>query len=70
MTPTHLRNASFSRRPYKEAWSVDDATALVLEQGGRYFDPEVVRHFMRLLPEILHIRQDHVEPEPVASSTA
>lgn len=63
-------DALTSRRPYKDAWSVDDATALVLEQGGRHFDPEVVRHFMRLLPEILQIRQDHVEPEPVASSAA
>lgn len=56
-------DALTSRRPYKPAWSIDEATSYLQEQSGQHFDPDVVKHFMRLLPEVLDIRQDHVEPE-------
>lgn len=35
-------------RPYKEAWSVDCAMALVREERGRRFDPDVVDAFARI----------------------
>lgn len=56
-------DALTSSRPYKEAWAVDDAVGYIEAQADQHFDPEVVSHFMRLLPEILDIRQDHAEPE-------
>ena len=33
------------RRPYKQAWAVDDAVAEILSQAGRHFDPHVVEAF-------------------------
>ena len=60
-------DALTSRRPYKAPWSVDKATAYLQEQAGSHFDPEVVDHFMDVLPEILAIRREHVEPEEESS---
>ncbi len=40
-------------RPYKHAWSVEDATAEIRRQSGRQFDPQVVDCFLRLPRESL-----------------
>ena len=36
------------RRPYKDAWTVGDAVAEVLDQAAGHFDPDVVEAFARL----------------------
>ncbi|MBY0454392.1 MAG: HD domain-containing protein [Burkholderiaceae bacterium] len=56
-------DALTSTRPYKKAWPIEDAVALLQDQSGSHFDPEVVEHFMRLLPEILVFRSQNLEPE-------
>jgi response regulator RpfG family c-di-GMP phosphodiesterase len=38
-------DALISDRPYKQAWSKEDALAYILEQKGKYFDPELVELF-------------------------
>jgi putative two-component system response regulator len=43
-------------RPYKAAWSVDDALAYLQEQSGRHFDPALVAQFMTLRPVIEEVR--------------
>jgi putative two-component system response regulator len=35
-------------RPYKQAWTVEEAVAEVSDQAGRQFDPDVVEVFLRL----------------------
>jgi HD-GYP domain-containing protein (c-di-GMP phosphodiesterase class II) len=45
-------------RPYKEAWTVADAVSEISRQRGRQFDAEVVKAFLRVLPE---------PPEPARS---
>ncbi|MDO8176812.1 MAG: response regulator [Undibacterium sp.] len=55
-------DALTSSRPYKKAWPVDDATAFIKENAGKHFDPEVVKHFMLRLPEILAISELHADP--------
>jgi putative two-component system response regulator len=35
-------------RPYKKAWSVEDAVAEITSQRGRHFDPQVVDAFLSL----------------------
>ena len=42
-------------RPYKPAWSVDEALAEIERQSGRQFDPAVVVQLRRNLPEIVAI---------------
>jgi response regulator RpfG family c-di-GMP phosphodiesterase len=42
-------DALTSRRPYKEAWSHEDALAEIRAQAGRQFDPQLVETFIGLL---------------------
>ncbi len=45
-------DALTSSRPYKRAWSFDDATDYIVENKGRHFDPLVADAFLEQLPEI------------------
>jgi putative two-component system response regulator len=49
-------DALTSVRPYKPAWEIERSVALLQAQSGRHFDPDVVRHFLAHLPEVLVIR--------------
>ncbi|GEO81679.1 HD-GYP domain-containing protein [Pararhodospirillum oryzae] len=54
-------DALTSRRPYKKAFPLDDALA-VLEQGrGSHFDPVVLDAFLRLAPTLYHAFADETE---------
>ncbi len=57
-------DALTSERPYKKAWSVEDACALLIEQKGRHFEPLLVDLFLDCLPQVLEIKQRW--PERVA----
>ena len=58
-------DALVSERPYKNAWSVDDALEEIGSQAGRQFDPRLAELFVELAPEFL--RELDLEPreEPV-----
>ncbi len=49
-------DALTSKRPYKDAWPVEDAVAFLNEQKGRHFDPELVDCFIDNLEQILSIK--------------
>ena len=55
-------DALTSRRPYKEAWSIDSALEAIERDSGRHFDPEVVAALRRALPRVLAVydRLKHV----------
>jgi putative two-component system response regulator len=36
-------------RPYKAAWSLDDALALIQRESGSHFDPELAAQFLQLI---------------------
>ena len=50
-------DALTSVRPYKRAWSVDEALAHIAAQSGRHFDPDLVPVFLGLRHELEAIRQ-------------
>ena len=54
-------DALTSERPYKKAWSVDKAIALIQEESGQHFDPSLVPIFIDCLPEILEIKASYAE---------
>jgi len=58
-------DALTSVRPYKQAWSVEDAVGFLREQSGRHFDPRLVELFIACLPEILQIKERWAE-QPAA----
>jgi putative two-component system response regulator len=48
-------DALVSERPYKRAWSVDQAISEVRRLSGAHFDPRVVRAFDKSIEQILRI---------------
>ena len=54
-------DALTSSRPYKPAWSIDDALAWIRDESGRHFDPEVVAALDAVLPTMLEIKARYGE---------
>ncbi|MBI5451393.1 MAG: response regulator [Gammaproteobacteria bacterium] len=57
-------DALTTSRPYKHAWTVDEAVRQINDTSGSHFDPMLVGHFNNVLPELLAIKQRYAEPEP------
>lgn len=45
-------DALTSKRPYKESWTVIDALAMLERDSGSHFDPQLVKNFVRLAPDL------------------
>ncbi len=50
-------DALTSVRPYKKAWDPDDALALIHDEAGQHFDPQLAALFIPLKPQLLEIRE-------------
>ncbi len=59
-------DALTSERPYKAAWKVEEAVALLEEQAGKHFDPELIPLFIQELPQILEIKAEFSERQGTA----
>ena len=46
-------DALTSERPYKAAFEVDHAVALMRDERGRHFDPDLLDTFLSLVDEIV-----------------
>jgi putative two-component system response regulator len=55
-------DALVSKRPYKEAFSVETACEIIKNEREQHFDPEVVDSFFENLEEILNIRNEISDP--------
>jgi putative two-component system response regulator len=55
-------DALTSNRPYKRAWTVDDALAEMQNVAGSHFDPRLVDNFLAILPQITNIMNRYAEP--------
>jgi putative two-component system response regulator len=54
-------DALTTQRPYKKAWSVEDAVKLINDSAGTHFDPSLVTIFNEVLPSILAIKESYAE---------
>ena len=57
-------DALISERPYKPAWSHDDAVAYVRDQAGRHFDPDCVQALFRDMAQVQLIEQTQLTVPP------
>jgi cyclic di-GMP phosphodiesterase len=55
-------DALTSARPYKRAWSVEDALAELCRGAGSHFSPVLVEHFMTLVPQVRQVMERYAEP--------
>uniref|UniRef100_A0A7V5XFN9 Response regulator n=1 Tax=Thermodesulfobacterium geofontis TaxID=1295609 RepID=A0A7V5XFN9_9BACT len=49
-------DASTSDRPYRKAFSVEEAFEIIKNESGKHFDPELVEVFLKIKEEIIEIR--------------
>jgi putative two-component system response regulator len=56
-------DALTSKRPYKEAFSLEKSLDIIRGGRGSHFDPDVVDAFLAILDEILAIREKHKDEE-------
>ncbi|MCH8207818.1 MAG: response regulator [Nitrospinae bacterium] len=61
-------DALTTERPYKKAWSVDEALALIKSESGKHFDPNIVSQLINILPKILVIKMKFAEDDSPDSS--
>ena len=54
-------DALTSERPYKKAWPVEDAVALLQRESGKHFDPELVPAFLSQMPALLEVKERWAE---------
>lgn len=54
-------DALTSTRPYKQAWPVEEAVALLRREAGRQFDPRLVPKFVEMMPQVRDIMAQYSE---------
>lgn len=52
-------DALTSVRPYKVAWSSEEAVKLIKEESGSHFDPAVVDAFLQVLPKVIEVSEHY-----------
>jgi response regulator RpfG family c-di-GMP phosphodiesterase len=57
-------DALTSERPYKHAWSEDQAVDFIVKESGISFDPSIVHSFLAVLDGILALRKETSDLEP------
>jgi putative two-component system response regulator len=58
-------DALTSVRTYKKAWPIQDAATLIQRESGTSFDPELVKKFVAVLPQILAVRENYSDTPQV-----
>jgi len=59
-------DALTSERPYKKAWSIEDALTEIDNLSGKHFDPQLVQLFKTILPDVLIVKEQYAEPSVAA----
>jgi len=54
-------DALMMSRPYKPAWSLDRAVALINEEAGQHFDPSIVKVFNQVIDQLVLIKEEYAD---------
>lgn len=65
VTVADVFDALISPRPYKRAWSIDEALDYIREQSGKMLDPDCVRALTDNLPRLHEICERYSRLEPM-----
>lgn len=60
-------DALTSERPYKKAWTVEEAVEELDRGRGAHFDPQLIEKFKHVLPDVLKIKSKFVDSEETQS---
>ncbi|MEC5385792.1 two-component system response regulator [Uliginosibacterium sp. H3] len=63
-------DALTSVRPYKRAWSVDEAVTHIRDGAGQHFDPQLVELFIADLPAMIEIKERWAEDADTQTDNA
>lgn len=56
-------DAITSKRPYKEAYSIEEAVEFITSQSGKHFDPHLVKIFQQIVPDLKEIKEKFFQEE-------
>lgn len=56
-------DALMSARPYKKAWTLEKATNLLSEEAGKHFDPNLIKLFLEIVPEVVKLRGEYPDED-------
>ncbi|MES2886084.1 MAG: HD domain-containing phosphohydrolase [Pseudomonadota bacterium] len=62
-------DALTSERPYKQAWTVEKTIAVMQQDTGSHFDPNLMPLFIERLPEMLAVKAHYSEKLPAARAS-
>ncbi|MDX8398891.1 MAG: two-component system response regulator [Gallionellaceae bacterium] len=54
-------DALTSKRPYKDAWTIEKTVQLIKSEAGQHFDPTLINLFVDILPQVLVVRERWME---------
>lgn len=54
-------DALTSVRPYKTAWTIEQASDYIKQESGKHFDPDLVNAFVIALPKMIAIREQWID---------
>jgi putative two-component system response regulator len=54
-------DALTSFRPYKKAWSTEEALKLIKSEAGSHFDPNLVEKFVTCIPKVKKIQEQYAD---------
>ncbi len=54
-------DALTSERPYKKAWTVEEAMDEITKSKGTHFDPDLVEAYESILPDVVQIKEQFSE---------
>jgi len=52
-------DALTSKRPYKEAWTIERALKVIKEDAGKHFDPLVIEALEAAMPKVMDVYNVH-----------
>jgi HD-GYP domain-containing protein (c-di-GMP phosphodiesterase class II) len=61
MAIADVYDALVSLRPYKEAFTVEEAVSIIITMSGKHFDPNIVAVFLEVKDQFMAVREAYLE---------